>query len=122
MRNQLFSMLFVLAAGCGAPAGPDSPETNQSSQVLVAAERPAEADVSDVIGATPGPCGSTRARSALGKTFTPDLAAEIKRLSGASEVNFVDFHDDTPLPSTGDPHRLNVLLNEDDKIILLDCG
>jgi hypothetical protein len=60
--------------------------------------------------------------SALGKAFSPELAAEIKRLSGAKEVNFVAFLDDAPPQRRPDPRRLNVLLSEDDRIILLDCG
>jgi hypothetical protein len=125
MRSLVFPILTLLAAGCDTAGDSNSARYEPSAQAHISMERlenAATADLNDVIGATPGPCGSTRAESALGKTFSPDLADEIKRLSGASEVNFIDFHDETPLAERQDPRRLNVLLSEEDRIILLDCG
>jgi hypothetical protein len=124
MRRLLILLSLLSAAGCGAAGDSGSADNNQSVQARSGVERPADAvDRRDVIGAPPGPCGSTRAASALGKTFSPDLASEIKRLSGASEVNFVAWLDDgPPLQERNDPRRLNVKLSEDDRIILLQCG
>ena len=86
--------------------------------------RPAEAPDSgpdDVIGATPGPCGSTRAAAFLGKTWRPEMNSEIKRLSGAASVRRVRPSGEDSAGPTVD-RRLNVLLNDSGQIIMLDCG
>lgn len=88
--------------------------------------RPANAppyDKNDVIGATPGPCGSTRAAAFLGKTYKPDMDAEMMRISGATVIRPVrptgeDADVDGPIVD----RRMNVLLNDFGQIIMLDCG
>jgi hypothetical protein len=119
-------LLPLMLAACGAEAGNShagrSAEANGSG---TQASRPAGAPasgVNDVIGATPGPCGSTRATAFLGRTYRPEMDAELKRASGAAAIRRVR---PTGEDAGGGPpvdRRLNVLLNDFGQIIMLDCG
>lgn len=88
-------------------------------------ERPADAPpsgVDDVIGAVPGPCGSTRAEAFLGKPYSDETARALRQASGASEVSVHRPSDKADPDRPMVERRLNVLLNDGGRIILLDCG
>jgi hypothetical protein len=92
----------------------------------VTVARPADAQasgVNDITGATPGPCGSTRATAFIGKAYRPEMDAKLMRASGATAIRRIrptgeDAGEDGP---SVDP-RMNVYLNDFGQIIMLDCG
>ena len=119
-------LLPLMLAACGAEAGNElagrGAEANGSGvQVSRPAGAPASG-VNDVIGATPGPCGSTRATAFLGKTYRPEMDAELKRVSGASAVRRIRPTGEDADGGALVDRRLNVLLNDFGQIIMLDCG
>ena len=120
-------MLLLLLAACspGAPAETSNAaangaaaNTSASATVIQPAGAPAPGP-QDVIGATPGPCGSVRGEAWLGRAWSPQIGAELRQATGASEVT-VRTGENPYLPP--DDRRLNVYLNDSNRIILLDCG
>jgi hypothetical protein len=74
-----------------------------------------------VIGATPGPCGSTGATRFLGQTYRPEMDAEIMAASDATAVRVaVPVDENAPEEPTVD-RRINLVLNDFGQIILMDC-
>jgi hypothetical protein len=102
------------------------PLPSQADPAPVAVERPtgaSEPGLQAVIGATPGPCGSTKATEFLGRTWTPELAAALKRKSGADEVTVArEMSEEEAEAAESNPKRLQVVLNDSRQIILMDCG
>jgi len=122
---RLLFPLLVLTACAEGPASPPVEQSRPSNSAAAQVERPANAPasgVNDVIGATPGPCGSTRATAFLGKTYKPEMDAEMMRASGATAIRRIrptgEDAGDGPIVD----RRMNVVLNDFGQIILLDCG
>ncbi|HEX8303068.1 I78 family peptidase inhibitor [Sphingomonas sp.] len=122
MSFRLFLPILAIAA-CADNAGNVS--ENRSNQDSALVSRPADAppsDVNDVIGATPGPCGSTRATAFLGKTYHPELDAELMRVSGATAIRRIRPTGEDAAEGPIVDRRMNVVLNDSGQIIMLDCG
>lgn len=78
-----------------------------------------------VMGATPGPCGSTKASDLVGQIYTPELDSKLRARTGASDVRVVrpgEYLDPAEPQPPPVERRLNVLLNRAGQIIMLDCG
>jgi len=119
-------LLLPLATACSdGPSDTDAQQGGRADPAAADIARPADAPpskVNDVIGATPGPCGSTRAAEFLGRIYRPDIDAALLRSSGASEIR-VHRPIAADAPETPTNHRrLNLLLNQSGRIIMLDCG
>ena len=128
MRNGGLLTLAILAA-CGGDGGQanvqarraDLPAAGPAAEVA----RPVEAapsDFNDVIGATPGPCGSTRATAFLGQTYRPEMDAEMMRVSGATAIRRIRPTGEDAGSGEIVDRRMNVVLNDFGQIIMLDCG
>lgn len=121
-------LLPLLALGaCSHEAGNSAPEESADSNVSGAqVQQPANAPgrgVNDIIGATPGPCGSTRATAFLGRTYRPYMDAEMMRVSGATAIRRIrPTGEDADGGGRTIDRRMNVVLNDFGQIILLDCG
>jgi hypothetical protein len=126
MTPRLLLPLLVLTACAEGASNPPAEQSAQSNRSAVPVARPADAPaygVNDVIGATPGPCGSTRATAFLGKTYKAEMDLEMMRVSGATAIRRIrptgeDAGEDGPIVD----RRMNVLLNDFGQIIMLDCG
>lgn len=119
-------LLLSLVTACSAgSADANAQQNGEADRTSAKVARPANAPpsgVNDVIGATPGPCGSTRATEFLGRTYRPDMDAALMRSSGADEIR-LNRPIDADAPETPmNERRLNLLLNDSGQIILLDCG
>lgn len=122
----VFSALVLMACNeQGPPANAQSQASRSTSvsppEVAVPADAP-QRNVNDVIGATPGPCGSTRATSFLGQTYRPEMDAELMRVSGATVIRRVRPTGEDAGSGEIVDRRLNVLVNDYGQIIMLDCG
>lgn len=123
MTVRLLLSLLVLTACAEADSTSPSEEPKAAAiEVTRPAGAPASG-VNDVIGATPGPCGSTRATAFLGKTYRPEMDVEIMKASGATAIKRIrptgeDATADGPIVD----RRLNLVLNDFGQIILLHCG
>jgi hypothetical protein len=125
MTVRLLLVLLVLTACAKGPAGPPAAQGGEANQPAPQVARPANAaapSVNDVIGATPGPCGSTRATAFLGKTYKPDMDAEMMRASGATAIRRIRPMGEDAADGPIVDRRMNVVLNDFGQIILLDCG
>ena len=118
--------LFVLTACAEGGSDPPAGQSSQSNGSGVQASAPANAPAygkNDVIGATPGPCGSPRATAFLGKTYRPEMDAEMMRVSGATAIRRIrPTGEDAPADGPTVDRRMNLVLNDFGQIILLDCG
>jgi hypothetical protein len=117
---------LLLVSACAPGVGNAAAELNSTSnQSGVKVAQPAGATASgpnDVIGATPGACGATRAREFLGRTYGPEMDKEMMRASGATAIRRIP---PTGEDANGGPMvdtRMNVVLNDFGQIVLLDCG
>lgn len=126
MTPRLLLPLLVLAAcadGSSNPPPDQGARSNRSGERVAQPAGAPSSGVNDVIGATPGPCGSTRATAFFGRTYAPEMDAEMMRVSGATAIRRVrptggDAGEDGPIVD----RRMNVLLNDFGQIIMLDCG
>jgi|GEM_PF-6840357 len=118
---------LILLTACGEEAGNRRAEQGvPADQAGVQVARPANAPasgVNDVIGATPGPCGSTRATAFLGRTYRPEMDSEMIRVSGATAIRRIrPTGEDSAIGGPIVDRRMNVVLNDLGQIVLLDCG
>ena len=120
-------MLLLSLAAC-SPGAPENTGNTTANGAAANASAPAtviqpagapQPSAQDVIGATPGPCGSTRGEAWLGRAWSPQIGSELRQATGASEVT-VRTGENPYLPP--DDRRLNVYLNDSGRIILMDCG
>ena len=116
-------LLFVTACGAGDDPGngQQAAEANQPVVMVAPADLPTT-DRNDVIGATPGPCGSTQATAFLGRAYSPELKTDLQRASGAVDVRIIPPTGETAAPAELRDRRLNVYLNDFGQIIMFDCG
>ncbi len=125
MTRRIFYALPLLA-GCSGEPDEANASPPLDAQAPVQVERPADAPARgplDVIGATPGPCGSTDATEFLGKRWSGEVAAALKAKSKADAVRVArEMTEEEAAAATSNPRRLNVVLNDSGRIILMDCG
>jgi hypothetical protein len=126
-RDIRFVCLLPLLVGCSAEGGEaNSHQAERLPKAPVTIERPANAPASGlqvVIGATPGPCGSTKAAEFLGRTWSREVEAALKERSGARDIEIAHVLSPKDAADTSKrPRRLNVLLNDSRQIIMMDCG
>jgi hypothetical protein len=121
-RSALLLPLLLIA--CAKPAQEAKNEaSNASAAELPTVIAPARASGDQgVMGATPGPCGSTRVADFAGRIFDEAMIEEMRARSGASRVR-VYRPGGPPLPDEGGEGRLlNAYLDESGRIVLLDCS
>jgi len=118
---QVSLLLVACSAGDGQSNAQQTRESEQPLVMTVPANSPVP-DRNEVIGATPGPCGSTRATAFLGRAYTPELNTALRRASGAVEVRIIPAAGETAPAQDLRDRRLNVYLNDFGQIIMFDCG
>ena len=117
-------LLSLLLIACAEPAQEAKNEASNASAAAgptVIAPAGASGD-QGVMGATPGPCGSTRVADFAGQIFDEAMIEEMRARSGALRVR-VYRPGGPPLPDEGgDGRLLNAYLDEAGRIVLLDCS
>jgi hypothetical protein len=67
-----------------------------------------------------GPCDASRLGALVGRAYTEALAADAQRRSGARAVRRIRPGDMVTMDFRGD--RLNVHLDDADRVVRFDCG
>ena len=120
MKTQSLFAALVLAA-CSAK-GTEGNEATAANEAITARVPPGASNGWPLYGAVPGPCGSTGASRFLRRDYTPDLLPALKKSSGADDVRVYDPRNPTEPNDRSIPGRLNVMLDDKGRIVLLDCG
>ncbi|BEV00869.1 I78 family peptidase inhibitor [Novosphingobium olei] len=107
-RSSSAGLLCVLAAGCGP--GPRD-EATQGPPLLPSA--PASASEDD-------PCGASALSALLQRTDSPQIRASVAQFAGGDPVRWV--RPGRAVTTDYVPERLNIVLDDANRIVALRCG
>ena len=118
----LLSLLLIACADPAQQTKNEAPNTSASADAPTVVVPAGASSDQGVMGATPGPCGSTRVVDYAGRMFDEAMLEPIREQSGALRVR-VYRPGGPPLPDeASDGRLLNLYLDEAGRIIMFDCS
>ncbi len=111
-------LMLLFLSSCGEPSSPGPSETASSANAATAAPQSAMTSAAQTIASTP--CGSEKVARFIGAMATPAVRKTIAALAGRAPVRWIAPGQAITLDFNS--ARLNVLLDEANKIAATRCG